>query len=198
MLFCLRSIDQHPNSELAIEVPQFVSIRHNQGNDDGHSRFVEKIRWALRMTTIDKKALRNKLLSFEAVSAEQARKLYEGFLSTARLNRAEQMDEGDRSQAVHGAAVAENLEEQIHAHLSHREILESLSLHPMTSVDRGAIVTVNGRNLFLAVPTQPFTFQGMEILGISCEAPLAKAMLGLGPGDAIDFKETQLVIEAVQ
>ena len=147
--------------------------------------------------TIDKQALRNKLLSLEAVSAEQARKLYEDFLSTARLNRAEQMDEGDRSQAEHAAAVAGNLEEQIHAQLSHREILESLPLHPMNSVDRGAIVTVNGRNLVLAVPTQPFTFQGMEILGISCEAPLAKAMLGLGPGDSIDYEQTQLVIEAV-
>jgi transcription elongation GreA/GreB family factor len=68
----------------------------------------------------------------------------------------------------------------------------------MNSVDRGAIVTVNGQNLFLSVPTQPFTFQGMEILGISCEAPLAKAILGLRPGDSIDFEETQLVIEAVQ
>ena len=157
----------------------------------------EKITWDTQMT-IDKQALRNKLLSLEAVSAEQARKLYEDFLSTARLNRAEQMDEGDRSQAEHAAAVAGNLEEQIHAHLSHREILESLPLHPMNSVDRGAIVTVNGRNLVLAVPTQPFTFQGMEILGISCEAPLAKAMLGLGPGDSIDYEQTQLVIEAVQ
>ena len=78
------------------------------------------------MTPIDKHALRNQLLSFEAVSAKQARKLYEDFLSTARLNRADQMDEGDRSQAEHAAAVARKLEEQIHAHLSHREILESL------------------------------------------------------------------------
>ena len=108
------------------------------------------------------------------------------------------MDQGDRSQAEHAAAVAGKLEETIHAHLSHREILESLSLHPMKSVDRGALVTVTGRNLFLAVPTQPFTFQGMEILGISCEAPLAKAMLGLGPGDSIDLEDTELVIEAVQ
>jgi transcription elongation GreA/GreB family factor len=38
----------------------------------------------------------------------------------------------------------------------------------------------------------------MEILGISCEAPLAKAMLGLGPGDSIDFEERELVIESVQ
>jgi transcription elongation GreA/GreB family factor len=150
------------------------------------------------MTTIDKHALRTKLLSLEAVSAELARRLYEDFLSTARLNRADQLDEGDRSQAEHAAAVAGKLEGQLHAHLSHREILESLSLHPMKSVDRGAMVTVNGRNLFLAVPTQPFTFQGMEILGISCEAPLAKAMLGLAPGDSIDFEHTELVIEAVQ
>jgi hypothetical protein len=68
----------------------------------------------------------------------------------------------------------------------------------MKSVDRGAVVTVNGRNLFLAVPTHPFSFQGMEILGISCEAPLAKAMLGLGPGDSIDAEGRGLVIEAVQ
>jgi transcription elongation GreA/GreB family factor len=152
----------------------------------------------LRMTTIDKRALRDTLLSLEAVSVEQARKLYEDFLSTARLNRAEQMDEGDRSQAEHAAAVAGRLEEQIHVHLSHRKILESLPLHPVKLVDRGAIVTVNGRTLVLAVPTQPFTFQGIEILGISCEAPLAKAMFGLGSGDSIDFEETKLVIEAVQ
>ena len=150
------------------------------------------------MTTINKQALLETLLSLEAVSVDQATKLYEDFLGTARLNRAEQMDEGDRSQAEHAAAVAGRLEQQIHAHLSHREILESLPLHPMSSVDRGALVTVNGRKLFLAVPTQPFTFQGMEILGISCEAPLAKAMLGLSTGESIDFGETQLVIEAVQ
>jgi transcription elongation GreA/GreB family factor len=149
------------------------------------------------MTAIDKQALRDKLVSLEVISAEQARKLYEDFLSTARLNRAEQMDEGDRSQAEHAAVVAGNLQEQIHLHQSHREVLESLPLHAMNSVDRGALVTVNGRNLFLAVPTQPFTFLGIEILGISCEAPLAKAMLGLGPGDSIVFEETELVIEAV-
>ena len=150
------------------------------------------------MTRIDKHALRDTVLSLEAVSVEQATKLYKDFLSTARLNRAEQMDEGDRSQAEHAAAVAGNLQQQIHAHLSHREILESLSLHPMKLVDRGAMVTVNSRNLFLAVPTQTFTFQGIEILGISCEAPLAKAILGLGPGDSIHFEDTELVIEDVQ
>jgi hypothetical protein len=150
------------------------------------------------MTSIDKRALRNQLLSLETASAEQARKLYENFLGVARLNRAEQMDEGDRSQAEHAAAAAGKLEDQIHAHQSHREILESLSLHPMKSVERGALVAVNGRRLFVAVPTQPFIFQGMEILGISCEAPLAKAMRGLGPGDSIDFEGKELVIEAIQ
>ena len=72
-----------------------------------------RIAGTLRMTPIDKHALRNKLLSLEAISAEQARKLYDDFLSTARLNRADQMDEGDRSQAEHAAAVAGRLEEQI-------------------------------------------------------------------------------------
>jgi hypothetical protein len=157
-----------------------------------------KIAETLRMTTIDKHALRNQLLSLESVSAEQATKLYEDFLMTARLNRVEQMDEGDRSQAEHAAVIAGKLADQIHAHQSHREILESLSPHPMKSVDRGALVMVNGRRLFLAVPTQPIIFQGVEILGISCEAPLAKAMLGLVPGDSIDFEGKELVIETVQ
>jgi hypothetical protein len=150
------------------------------------------------MITIDKQALRNQLLSLEAVSAEHASKLYEDFLGTARLSRAEPIDEGDRSQAEHAGAVAGNLEKQIHDHLSHREILQSLPLHPMSMVGRGAFVTVNGRNLFVAVPTQPFTFQGTEILGISCEAPLAKAILGHGAGDSIDFEGRELVIEGVQ
>lgn len=152
----------------------------------------------LRTTNLDKQALRDKVLSLEAVSAEQARKLYEDFLSAARLNRGESIDEGDRSQAEHAAAIAGNLEQQIHDHSSHREILESLPLHSMNAIERGAIATVNGRNLFLAVPTQPFEFQGIDILGISCEAPLAMAMLGLVPGDSFHFGKTKLVVEAVQ
>ena len=150
------------------------------------------------MKTVNKKALRDKLLSLEAISAEEARQRYDDLLRTAQLNRTEQMDEGDRSQAEHAGAVAADVEKQIHTHLSYREVLQSLPLHPMTAVGRGAVVSVNGRILFLSVPTQPIAFEGLDILGVSCEAPLAKALSGLRAGDWVHLGERLLVVEAVQ
>ncbi|HYZ83575.1 MAG TPA: hypothetical protein VE621_04210 [Bryobacteraceae bacterium] len=150
-----------------------------------------------KIDRIDKRALRDKLLSMEETSAEEARKLYDEFVGTARLDPSVPTDSGDRGVAENAAALAASLEGQLHTHEERKQFLESLRVEPMTYVETGALVTVNRRHLFLAVPSPLFEFQGLKILGISHDAPLAKEMAGLTAGDTFEFHKRKFEITAV-
>ena len=60
------------------------------------------------------------------------------------------------------------------------------------------MVKVNGRHLAIAVPTPTFEFNGVEMLGVSAESPLAMAMAGLRVGDTFEFNQKRFEIEEVQ
>ena len=58
------------------------------------------------------------------------------------------------------------------------------------------MVKVNGRHLAIAVPTPTFEFNGVEMLGVSAESPLA--MAGLRVGDTFEFNQKRFEIVEVQ
>lgn len=73
----------------------------------------------------------------------------------------------------------------------------AISFEPTDTVGPGALVKVNGRYVAVAVPTPTFRFGDVEVLGISCDAPLCKAMKGMQVGDEVDLDGRAFTIEEV-
>jgi hypothetical protein len=57
------------------------------------------------------------------------------------------------------------------------------------------VVKVNGRHLVIALPTPTFEFNGVEMLGMSAEAPLAMARLRAG--DTFEFNRKRFEIAEI-
>jgi len=150
------------------------------------------------MMLIDKKALRAELLAIESMSISEAQSLYESFLKGARLDRSGSFDDGDRSQTAQNGNSAMQFEEQVHLHESHRKTIEAIDFSAKQEIELGAVVKVNGRYFAIALPTQVMHLSGVEILGISTDAPLFKAMIGLRAGDAFEFNGKEVTVEEVQ
>lgn len=150
------------------------------------------------MTKVDKHALRAELLKIESVSIEEAKNLYEGFLQGARLDRSGPIDDGARSQSVEQGRSAGRFEDQVHLHESHRRTIEAIDFGVKVEVAPGAVVKVNGRYFAITLPTPIMRLAGLEVLGISTEAPLYKAMSGLRAGDTFELNGKDFTIEEVQ
>lgn len=150
------------------------------------------------MTLIDKNALRAELLTIESISIDEAQSLYEEFLKGARLDRSGSIDDGDRSQSAQDSNSASRFEEQVHLHESHRKTIEAIDFDAKQEVVPGAVVKVNGRYFAIAVPTPVMQLSGVEVLGISTDAPLFKAMTGLRAGESFEFNGKEVAVEEVQ
>ena len=150
------------------------------------------------MTLIDKKMLRTELLAIESMSISEAQSLYESFLRGARLDRSGSFDDGDRSQTAQNGTSAIQFEEQVHLHESHRKTIEAIDFSAKRKIEPGAVVKVNGRYFAVALPTPVMHLSGVEILGISTDAPLFKAMMGLHAGDTFEFNGKDVTVEEVQ
>lgn len=150
------------------------------------------------MASIDKKKLRDALLTIERASVQEATLLYEAHLQGARPDLSESDDQGQRSQNEQSGIEAQRFEEQAHLHESHRKAIEAIDFGPRKVVELGALVRVNDRYFVIAVPTRGFQVGGVEVLGISTEAPLFTAMDGLSSGDTFEFKQNRFVVTDVQ
>lgn len=150
------------------------------------------------MAIIDKQQLRTELLALESMSIEEARSLYDAYLKGARLDRSGPIDDGDRSQSAQNSASAAQFEEQAHLHEGHRKTIEAIDFGVKQEVGPGAVVRVNGRYFVIALPTPVIRLSGVEVLGISTDAPLYKAMKGLRVGGTFEFHDKEVVVEEVQ
>lgn len=150
------------------------------------------------MSVIDKQALRAELLVLESMSIDEARNLYDAYLKGARLDRSGPIDDGDRSQSAQNSASATQFEEQVHLHESHRKIIEAIDFGAKQEVVPGAVVRVNGRYFVIALPTPVMRLSGVDVLGISTDAPLYKAMKGLRVGGTFEFHDKEVVVEEIQ
>lgn len=149
------------------------------------------------MTVIDKHELREQLLASEFMSIDEARRLYDGYLKGARLDRSESLDDHDRSQSAQSSNLAAQFEEQVHLHESHRRAIEVIDFGEKQAVVPGAVVKVNDRFFVVAVPTPVIRVSGVEVLGISTDAPLYQAMKGRRVGDTFEFHGRNVVVEAI-
>jgi hypothetical protein len=155
------------------------------------------IRGTQTVQPFDKSALRDKLLSLEAASAEETQRQFDTFLRGARLDQEGTVDSGDVSLSSQNASFANQWDQQLDEHEAHRTLLQQIDFGAKTEVVPGALVKINQRYLVVAVPTTSFEFNGVEVLGISLAAPLAKAMAGMSEGDTVKFNGKAMVIEQV-
>jgi hypothetical protein len=149
------------------------------------------------MGQMNKSALKDTLLKLEQVSIQDARAHYEAYLKGALLDPVAVGDTADHAQVFQSGQVAQKVEHQLHAHEIHLQKIGSINFDRKQIVEEGAVVNVSGRHLVVAVPTPTFKLNGVEMLGISAEAPLAMAMAGLKAGDTFEFNRKRFEIAEV-
>lgn len=149
------------------------------------------------MRQMNKSALKDILLRLEQVSIQDAHTHYMTYLNGALLDSAAVGDTADQAQIFQSGEVAQKVEHQLHAHERHLQKIRSIDFDRKQIVEEGAVVKVNGRHLVIAVPTPTFQFNGVEMLGMSADAPLAMAMAGLQAGDTFEFNRKRFEIAEV-
>lgn len=78
------------------------------------------------------------------------------------------------------------------------EYLRSLDSAKVNSIaEPGAVVITNHLVFFIGVSTEKVEVEGQLMYGISTEAPLYKAMQGLGKGQTFAYNEKEYLIEEV-
>lgn len=146
---------------------------------------------------IDKQKLREHLLNLEDDSIKNSEVQYQNFLDGNRLKYDEVRAPDDQARHKTNLDLTLKLGDLVHEHQQHRKILEDLSFEPTQVVKPGAIVTVNGRCLVIALYKSPFEFEGREFMGISTSAPLYQCLKGKEEGDSFTFNNKEYSIDAV-
>lgn len=149
------------------------------------------------MRQMNKSALKDTLLKLEQVSIQDARAHYETYLKGTLLDPVAVSDTADQAQIFQSGQVAQKVEHQLHAHEIHLQKIRSINFDRKQIVEEGAVGKVNDRHLVIAVPTSTFEFNGVDMLGMSAEAPLAMAMAGLRAGDTFEFSRKRFEIAEV-
>jgi hypothetical protein len=123
------------------------------------------------------------MLLLETAALHSARENYLDYVSTARLDRSEPIENDELAQAEVASDFAEALDDTLHDYANKLEKLRTIDFGPKLAVNEGAVVKLSGRHFVIAVSTSKFTCQGRELMGISTMAPIFEAIEGAEPGD---------------
>jgi hypothetical protein len=146
---------------------------------------------------MDKERVKRTMLELEQQQFEASKDAYLDYVSSARLDRSEPIENDELAQAAFARDLSEALDEPVHAHADKIAKLERIDFGPKRSVEEGAIVKVVGRQFVVAVATDRFTCDGNELMGISAAAPLYAAIEGKQAGDTCTFNGREIRIETV-
>ncbi|WP_242187099.1 hypothetical protein [Sphingomonas sp. CARO-RG-8B-R24-01] len=147
---------------------------------------------------MDKQKVRETMLQLEEAAYDASRQSYLQYISAARLDRTEPIENDEQAQAEFARDLSEAFDQPIHAHSEKLEKLRRIDFAPKRAVDEGAIVKVAGRYFVIAVASDKFTCEGHELMGISTEAPIYQVMAGKGAGDSCSFNGRTLIVESVE
>ncbi|ROR39611.1 hypothetical protein QY917_04985 [Diaphorobacter sp. C33] len=126
--------------------------------------------------------------------AEQA---YAQYLVGA-AGRGDEPGESDAaSRAVNNAALAQAFECPIHDHQEALDVLRQIDFGPRDSVEKGAVVRIDGRWFVVAVASDAFECDGNTYMGISTKAPIYAAIADARAGDVVNFRQRDLHIDEV-
>lgn len=146
---------------------------------------------------MDKQKLKEHLLDLEDDSIKTSEEQYQHFLDGNRLKYDEIRSPDDQARHKTNVDLTLKLGDLVHEHQQHRKILKDISFEPTDVVKPGAVVSVNGKCLVIAIYKSPFEFDGREFMGISTSAPLYQCLEGKEEGDKFTFNDKEYLIEAV-
>jgi hypothetical protein len=146
---------------------------------------------------MDKERVKRTMLELEQQRFDTSRDAYLGYVSSARLDRTEPIENDELAQAAFARDLSEAFDEPLHAHADKIAKLQQIDFGPKSAVEEGAIVKVAGRQFVVAVATDRFTCDGNELMGISAQAPLYAAIEGRQAGETCSFNGRDIEIEAV-
>jgi len=145
----------------------------------------------------NKEHIRETMLSLETAALQSARDTYLDYVSTARLDRSEAIENDEQAQAEVAADFAEALDDTLNDYADKLEKLRMIDFSPKSEVSEGALVKLSGRYFVIAVSTRKFTCKGREFMGISTMAPIFQAIEGAREGEAVEFKGMEITVEEV-
>ena len=145
----------------------------------------------------NKEDIRETMLSLQTSALHSARDNYLNYLSTARLDATEPIENDEQAQAEVAADFAEALDDTLHDYAAKLDKLKMIDFGPKSTVDEGAVVKLSGRYYVIAVSTSKFTCHGRELMGISTMAPIFDAIGGAQAGDTVQFNGRGLTVEEV-
>ena len=146
---------------------------------------------------MDKERVKQTMLELEQQQFEASRDAYLNYVSSARLDRSEPIENDELAQAAFARDLSEAFDEPVHAHADKLVRLRRIDFGPKRSVGEGAIVKIAGRQFVVAVATDRFSCDGNELMGISAAAPLYAAIEGKQAGDTCCFNGRPIRVEAV-
>lgn len=146
---------------------------------------------------MNKQLIKQTMLSLEACDLESASEKYLEYVSSARLDRSEPIENDEQAQAELASELSEAIDGTVHSHADKIDRLKSIDFGPKSMVEEGALVKLGGRLFVISVSTGKFICDGNEIMGISAQAPIYAELDGKRAGDVISFNGRDLVIEEV-
>ena len=146
----------------------------------------------------NKDHIRETMLSLETAALASAREEYLDYVSTARLDRSEPIENDEQAQAEVASDFAEALDDTLHDFADKIDKLQTIDFSPKSTVTEGALVKLSGRYFVIAVSTSKFTCQGRELMGISTMAPIFEAIEGARAGETVQFNGRELTVEDVE
>jgi len=146
---------------------------------------------------MDKNLIKEELLKKEEKHIELSIKDYHDFLNQTEIKGDGVIDLDDHSHHFEAAALSKNLDKAIHNHEEHLAIIKAISFEPKTKVEPGAILSINGRCMIVAVSKPPFKIGDRDFIGISTNAPIYTELKGKKAGESFMFNNQKFNIDTV-
>ncbi|NLS27504.1 hypothetical protein S2M10_25000 [Sphingomonas sp. S2M10] len=133
----------------------------------------------------------------KTAALHSARDNYLDYVSTARLDRSEPIENDEQAQAEVASDFAEALDDTLDDYADKLDKLRAIDFGPKSAVAEGAVIKLSGKYFVIAVSTSRFTCHGRELMGISTMAPIFEAIEGARAGETVQFNGRDLTVEAV-
>lgn len=146
---------------------------------------------------MDKQRVKQTMLDLEQQHFNASREAYLRYVSSARLDRSEPIENDELAQAEFARDLSEAFDQPIHAHADKIAKLQRIDFGPKDKVEEGAIVKMMDRYFVIAVATDRFVCDGNDLMGVSAQAPLFQAIEGKSAGEACTFNGRQVVVDRV-
>lgn len=146
---------------------------------------------------MDKQRVKQTMLDLEQQQFDASREAYLEYVSSARLDRSEPIENDEQAQAEFARDLSEAFDQPVHAHADKIARLQQIDFSPKDKVEEGAIVKIMGRYFVIAVATDRFVCDGKDLMGVSAQAPIFEAIEGKSAGDACTFNGRKIVLDLV-